>query len=147
MKNVISSCFLIGLMIGLVTFGLTSSATAQKTSSASYVKTVEVDVLDNFFSSSSVEVQVGDTVRWMNKGFNAHNVIATGGAFDSGAESSASWTYEFTPTTAGTYEYFCAPHQSQGMTGAVVVKERYLNMLPVIIKPGPTVPAPTPDAP
>lgn len=104
-----------------------------------------VDMNDNLkFVPASVTVSVGDTVRWENVGSLGHTVTAYGGKIPDGAAYFASGgfdsedaarngypdgdvaggeSYEHTFETAGTYEYFCVPHEMSGMKGEVVVEE------------------------
>ena len=92
------------------------------------------------FRPDTVEIGVGDTVRWT---FDSpgHNVTTLPGSSEKvsvpdGAEPFASYegdqhfainevgsTYEHTFTVAGEYVYVCAPHADQGMVGTVVVSE------------------------
>src|SRR5581483_2938451 len=80
------------------------------------------------FQPTSLNVRAGDTVTWRNDDNVAHTVTS-----DSGSELDSpllqpgqSWTHTF--SNAGTYDYHCTPHSSQGangsysgMTGRVVV--------------------------
>ena len=78
-----------------------------------------VDIRDFAFSPRTIEIRVGDTVRWTNRDSVAHTATAGSGAFDTGllAEGeSASVRF----TAAGTYRYVCTPHPD--MTGTVVVR-------------------------
>lgn len=104
-----------------------------------------VDMTDDLtFEPADITVAVGDTVTWENVGTVPHTVTAYGdqipdGAafFASGGYSSAQAardgypgdgeipggeTYSHTFDTAGTYEYFCVPHEGAGMTGTVTVE-------------------------
>lgn len=98
-------------------------------------KTVDVSVggASFAFTPSTVNVHVGDTVKW-TWASSGHNVVSgTSGVADgkfcsptdtncATAPTSASGTvYTHTFTTAGTYDYFCKPHATFGMTGKVVV--------------------------
>ena len=94
------------------------------------------------FSPERVQTATETTVQWVNDSDVGHTVTAyeagipdraayfasggfetergarndvQGGLLDSGA------SYEHTFDVAGTYEYFCVPHESSGMTGTVVV--------------------------
>ncbi|MFB6269903.1 MAG: plastocyanin/azurin family copper-binding protein [Halobacterium sp.] len=82
------------------------------------------------FDPETVTVAAGTTVRW-EWDAGGHNVRVASqpeGANWTGTEGSATDTYgsghvyEFTFEVAGTYEYYCAPHRSAGMTGSVVVE-------------------------
>ena len=83
------------------------------------------------FSPETFEIAVGDTVEWQWDG-NGHNVVpdtTPSGSDWSGTEGGAGTTYgmghthSYTFETAGTYSYYCAPHQGQGMTGSFTVTE------------------------
>ena len=89
------------------------------------------------FSPGTVEILVGETVEWRNVSNMQHTVTADAdlaadpsfvslpeGAepFDSGLIDPAG-TFSRTFTVAGTYDYFCIPHQGAGMRGTVVVSE------------------------
>ncbi|NEN23706.1 T9SS type A sorting domain-containing protein [Cryomorpha ignava] len=83
-----------------------------------------VNVSNNVFSPSQLEINVGDTVVWTNSlGF--HNVNGNAIDFPNNPDSfgnetgPAGWTYEFVFTIAGTYSYRCDVHE--GMTGSVIV--------------------------
>jgi plastocyanin len=88
------------------------------------------------FQPASLTIRVGETVEWMNVGNSVHHassdpstavnpgeVSNPQGAkpFDSGfLQPGQSFTYTF--TVPGTYKYICAPHETSGMLGEVVVK-------------------------
>jgi plastocyanin len=85
------------------------------------------------FSPSTVNISVGDTVRW-TWGSSFHSVTSgnpctADGQFCSpddmncaaGTLSNVGTVYQHTFTQAGTYSYFCAAHCSFGMTGTVNV--------------------------
>ena len=98
------------------------------------------------FQPPDVTVSVGETVRWKNTSSRAHTVTAYESSLPEGAaffasggyetESAAreAWrdlegsitsgeSYEHTFEVAGTYEYFCIPHEQAGMVGTVTVEE------------------------
>lgn len=103
-------------------------------------KTVEM-VEGQRFDPESLTVAPGTTVEFVNVSSEAHTVTAyegrapepfSSGGFDSeeaarddlaealvGQEAS----FEFTFDEPGTYEYFCIPHEDQGMKGTIVVEE------------------------
>ena len=82
------------------------------------------------FEPESVTVSTGETVAW-EWDSSGHNVVVDsqpeGGEW-TGTDGGSSTTYDqghthtFTFDVAGTYEYFCAPHQSVGMRGTIVVE-------------------------
>lgn len=78
-----------------------------------------VSIRDFAFSPRTIEIRVGDTVRWTNRDSVAHTATARNGSFDTGLLSDGeSGSVRF--TTAGTYRYVCTPHPD--MTGTVVVR-------------------------
>jgi plastocyanin len=86
-----------------------------------------VQVLDNSFNPQQVQVDPGDTVRWvLAGGAPNHTVTATNNAFDSGFTLQATGaTFERTFGQADnnrTFEYFCASHRTCcAMQGSVRV--------------------------
>lgn len=86
---------------------------------------VPVVALDNSFRPQALEVHVGDTVSWENRGNNDHNVLSIEGEW--GVEVTefapgAVYTHVF--TEPGQYAYYCSIHGSQqaGMVGTITVK-------------------------
>jgi plastocyanin len=96
------------------------------------------------FDPETITVSVGDAVTWRVRTDEPHSVTAYEESLPEGAEYFASGgfsseedaranvadgllregdSFEVTFQTAGTYEYFCIPHESDGMTGTVVVEE------------------------
>jgi len=84
-----------------------------------------VAVTDYQFTPKDLTITVGDKVIWTNTGMG-HNVNGTKATFPNNPVSFGNavglgWTYEFTFTTPGTYNYHCNPHFAFGMTGSVIV--------------------------
>ena len=94
------------------------------------------------FDPERVRVSPGTTVRWVNDSEVGHTVTAYGGRIPERASYFASGgfegergarndvrgglldageRYDHTFEVEGSYEYFCVPHESSGMTGTVVV--------------------------
>ena len=66
-----------------------------------------MNIKDFDFAPTSVTVNVGDTVTWINAGPTVHT--ATGSGFDTGnLDKGASGSHTF--TDAGTFSYICTPH-------------------------------------
>lgn len=86
-------------------------------------------MLDNSFDPQVVEVDVGDTVRFVNRGRVPHDAQDAGGQWKTALldpEESAEVTFN----EEGTYQMFCSLHSTkddsgayQGMVGSVVVGE------------------------
>ena len=89
--------------------------------------TVTVHIKDLQFVPETVEIQVGDTITWINDDDDSHTATylqtsTSDEAFDTGLLTTGqSSSHTFTQTTSGTgKQYFCVPHPF--MTGRVVVK-------------------------
>ncbi len=86
------------------------------------------------FGPATLEVAIGDTVRFRNRG-GLHNVVADDlsfrcargcdgdGAGGNGAPSSEIWIVDVTFSTLGSIGYYCEQHGSptDGMRGTIVV--------------------------
>jgi len=77
---------------------------------------------DLAFGPAAIRVDPGTEVvwEWTGKG-GTHNVVDNAGNFQSDMYGQAGETYSRTFESEGTYKYYCAPHESMGMKGAVVV--------------------------
>jgi plastocyanin len=92
-------------------------ATRRATASASPAATVAMQ--DFYFSPKTVTIDVGESVRWDNKGPAEEGHTATGDSFDSGVLLQGErYTHKF--STVGTFDYICTLHAN--MKGTVVVQ-------------------------
>jgi len=105
-----------------------------------------VDMTDQLvFDPEELTIAPGDTVVWENVGNVGHSVTAyeedipeeadyfASGGFDaeqpardgypSQGDIPGGESYEHTFDVAGTYEYFCIPHEAVGMVGTITVQE------------------------
>ena len=74
------------------------------------------------FSPAAIQVDSGTTVTWEWTGEGgAHNVVHEDGEFESDLQEEDGATFEHTFEEEGNFLYYCNPHRSQGMKGAVVV--------------------------
>jgi len=86
-----------------------------------------IAIQDFAYSPRTVEIRVGDTVRWTNRDSVAHSATAQNGSFDTGLLSDGeSGSVRF--TAAGTYRYICTPHPD--MTGTVMVRSAGSGIVP-----------------
>jgi plastocyanin len=97
------------------------------------VADVVVEVSSFQFAPKDVTIDVGQTVRWENKG-GTHNVNGSLAVFPnnpegffSGSPSADNWVFDYTFTKPGFYEYQCDLHVSTGMRGTVTVKEEVVT--------------------
>lgn len=76
------------------------------------------------FAPPAVKVSKGTIVKWQWTGEGGtHNVVANSGEFDSGsAAADASETYTVRFEATGAWRYYCSPHKTLGMKGAVIVE-------------------------
>ena len=81
-----------------------------------------------YFEPKVLHVNPGDTVTWVNKIAEEHNVITFPDGYPRGAANFHSPLFEkagdewsATFTVEGTYEYHCLPHLPMGMHGTIVV--------------------------
>lgn len=123
---------------------LAATATAGCSSVVGSDGTKVVSMTDRYgFDPERRTVGPGTTVRWVNDSSVGHTVTAyadripddapyfASGGFDSeraarndveGGLVPAGDAYEHTFDARGTYEYYCIPHESSGMTGTLVVR-------------------------
>lgn len=127
----------------------TDTATPTATESGSsggseWTQTSTVEMTNGLkFAPKRIEVSAGTTVTWENAGSVPHSVtayeeeipdgatyFASGGADSQSAAEEAypdqgrigeDGSYEYTFETKGTYEYYCIPHEMNGMVGFVKV--------------------------
>lgn len=76
------------------------------------------------FDPDSVMIEPGTTVRWVNDSGLFHTVTPDGHTEWSHQDLSNGTTFEHTFDVEGTFPYYCQPHQSQGMTGTIVVQSQ-----------------------
>ena len=86
-----------------------------------------VEVSSNIFTPNHLDIEIGQSVQWINIG-GYHNVdgrIETytdnPESFYSGGPSTDAWTFSYTFSIEGTYDYECTPHASIGMIGSITV--------------------------
>jgi plastocyanin len=90
-----------------------------------------IDLVDYAYepgTDSPAYISPGTTVEFVWK-TASHNIVVDSqpdGAGWEGEETveSSGFTYSHTFQTKGTYEFHCAPHQSLGMTGSIIVNDQ-----------------------
>ncbi len=80
-------------------------------------QTYTVNIQNNAFNPSSVQIPAGSTVKWINLDSVQHEPKGT--VFDSGPLNQ-NGVFEYTFNQAGTYNYACAIHPSMQGTVKVV---------------------------
>jgi plastocyanin len=101
-------------------------------------QTVEVSMKNNpkgVFVPATVNIKVGDTVKWTNPAVITHtvtfdpaqaatasNVVLPAGVAPFGSDNmEEDATFSHTFTVKGTYKYICKMHEAMGMVGTVIV--------------------------
>lgn len=79
---------------------------------------VTVYAIDNRFEPQHVEIEVGQSVRWVFQGTSEHDVVAKDGSFVSELMVTGEYLHEF--DAAGTFAYDCSIHPE--MIGSVTVR-------------------------
>ena len=118
--------------VSRVSGGLSAQASAVKAGTPTLIKMTD----EYKFDPASATIPVGATVTWENDGTMVHSATfdpakATNRAdvslpsgvepFDSGLlQPKQTWAHTF--TVAGTYKYFCIPHEALGMKGEITVQ-------------------------
>lgn len=80
-----------------------------------------VEIINFAFSPQSLEINIGDTVIFVNKDDVAHTATADDGSFDTGMLKKDKED-QVTFNTTGEFSYFCLPHP--GMKAMIKVLER-----------------------
>jgi len=88
--------------------------------------TTRIKIGDNYFvhkgGRPTVTVSRGDTVRWVWKGKNIHNVTVRSGPVKFGSRTQKKGTYARRLTRAGTYVIYCTVHGYPTQTMTLVVR-------------------------
>ncbi len=81
-----------------------------------------VEMRDDTFDPVSVRIEPGDSVRWVNRGHNPHNIVANDGTFRSKILQTGD-SYTVTFPKVGRFDFFCSLHGAPhaGMFGVVYV--------------------------
>ena len=109
-------------LLYLVALSLMTMVLIVPTAGAQQGQNVTVMMEDNYFEAANITVPAGSTVTWVHNGNNPHTTTSYDGLWDSGIiQGGSGGSFSFTFNEPGTYEYFCRPHENQGMVGSVTV--------------------------
>lgn len=106
---------LVVLLVASVTAVAENATSTNGVSSTN--KIIDISMKNAAYNPKSVEISVGDTVKWTNMDSIDHGV--EGSIFKSGVMSPGQ-SYEFQFTTPGVYNYKCPLHPAD-MTGTITV--------------------------
>lgn len=74
------------------------------------------------YAPAAIRIDAGTDVNWSWNGEGgSHNVVHEDGDFESSLVSDSGNDFQHTFEETGVYLYYCAPHKSLGMKGAVIV--------------------------
>lgn len=82
--------------------------------------TTIVTITDGGFSPATVDVEVGNTITWVNEGQLTHQVASDALGFETSPMIQPGEAFYQTLAEPGTFDYLCPPHP--GMIGTIVVK-------------------------
>jgi plastocyanin len=100
--------------------GTPSTGTPGTTGGSTPTQTNAVQVIDNSFSPSAIQVAPGTVVTWTwPNSTGTHNITFTDGSGSGDKSGPTSFSKAF--PTAGTFNYSCTLHG--GMNGSVLVKQ------------------------
>jgi plastocyanin len=124
------SCFVFLIAFSLLGCGSDSQDTSNLQVVSDTIETAPDQVIckDNRFIPDTLRVQTGTTVTWVNQDDFIHTVTSGSSPsdrsdlFDSGNLNEGQ-TFTYTFESAGTFDYFCIPHFSLGMTGKIIVTD------------------------
>ena len=83
----------------------------------------------NVFEPAVIQIQPGDTVKWIpeDKGHNAQSIDGMAPDGGTNIDGKLNQEIEVTFDTEGTYGYKCLPHYATGMVGLVLVGDASVN--------------------
>jgi plastocyanin len=98
---------------------LVAAAMAMMCSASEGAVPNSIEVRDFMFMPTTITVNTGDQVTWVNKDDEPHTVVSDTGMFRSGAmDTDESFSFKF--DQPGTYHFTCSIHPR--MVGTIVVK-------------------------
>jgi plastocyanin len=90
----------------------TTSQTTTNPSTVPAPKTYNIAISNFAFSPSTLSINKGDTVVWINKDSASHTVTSDSGNEIASGSLSNGQTFSHTFNTAGSFDYHCAIHPS-----------------------------------
>ncbi|UCC12642.1 MAG: T9SS type A sorting domain-containing protein [candidate division WOR-3 bacterium] len=102
--------------------------------------TVQVDMVGLDFVPDTININLGDTVTWVNASGIIHTSTSglngiPDGYWDSG-NIPAGDSFSFVFDSVGVFPYYCTPHWTLGMIGAVIVGQTGIGEFDSPVNPG-----------
>jgi plastocyanin len=105
---------------------VSASGSAAVAGTVGAIKTITITAKDYSFSPTSITVKKGERVQLiLSSTQGAHDIKIDGlGVASKTLNTGETTSVEFTPTKAGTYEYYCSigNHRAMGMRGTLIVE-------------------------
>ena len=123
------SKFALKVSLGLVLVALLAACSGSAASPTAGAATVSLSALDSFkFDPNAITGKVGQPIHVVmtNKGTLVHSfVIDALSVKQENVQGGATADFTFTPTAAGTYQFYCDTpgHQPAGMVGTLTVTQ------------------------
>ncbi|WP_404295186.1 plastocyanin/azurin family copper-binding protein [Halomonas sp.] len=111
------------LMGGVVQAGTDESNDVDDGQTGGSSQTVEVEMFDYAYHPAELEVEVGTTVRWVSEEKRTSHDIYFPDEDIGSPRLFPEESWERTFDEAGTYEYYCQPHENRNMQGVIRVVE------------------------
>ena len=80
-----------------------------------------IEMTEHKFIPSKITIKKGDSIKFVNKSKNFHNVVAEKLKIRTKLIKKGDFLV-IKPRQAGNFSYYCQPHKSMGMTGEVTVE-------------------------
>lgn len=87
-----------------------ASTSATRSSPSSSNATYTVTIKNFTFQPSTLTIEKGTTITWVNEDSVAHTVTSDDGKFSSSGNLNKADAYQFQFNTPGSYDYHCSPH-------------------------------------
>jgi len=101
---------LVQIVIGLIFFAFLSSQ-----------KEHVVEMIGNKFVPSRITIKKGDSIKFINKSKNFHNVVVEKLKIRTKLIKKGD-SLVIKPSQVGDFSYYCQPHRAMGMTGEIIVE-------------------------
>lgn len=116
-------------LVAVLPLALGACSSSKKSSSSSSSSgggggsSTSITARDFRFEPATLQAKVGQaiTVTLKNDGSTEHNFSVSELSVDRDAEKGGSAKVTFTPTSAGSLQFFCKYHKGSGMTGTITV--------------------------
>jgi len=116
---------LFGLGLGLLACVVSVAGSGAVAEAPTKIRNYEVRMVkDHKFDPAEIEIQVGDTITWINQTGAAHTATPDmNGDFPSQSVAGGKFSPRVPFPKEAIISYHCIPHQDAGMVGKIIVKK------------------------